>query len=131
MSIQLKIIQPISRILISTIFLMSAFGKITNFAGTQQYMAIYGMPLTAFFLICAIILEVVGGLSILLGYKARLAGVILVIFLVPTTLIFHAKFSDQIQMIMFLKNLAIIGALLMVVSFGPGHFSIDEKQTKE
>jgi len=119
------------RILLSTIFLMSGLGKLTNFTGTQQYMANYGMPMTKFFLICAIILEIGGGLSILLGYRAKWGALALVIFLIPATLIFHTRFSDQIQMIMFMKNLAIMGGLVLIATQGAGPLSIDaiRKQT--
>jgi len=120
-----KFIPLIGRILLSAIFLMSAFGKIANFAGTQQYMSAYGMPLTAFFLVCAIILEIGGGFSILLGYKAKVGAIALIVFLIPATLIFHTKFSDQVQMIMFMKNLAIMGGLLLVLGFGAGPLSLD------
>jgi putative oxidoreductase len=113
------------RILLSAIFLMSGLGKLTNFTGTQQYMANYGMPMTKFFLICAIILEIGGGLSILLGYRAKWGALALVIFLIPATLIFHTRFSDQIQMIMFMKNLAIMGGLVLIASQGAGPLSID------
>jgi putative oxidoreductase len=119
------------RILLSAIFLMSGLGKLTNFTGTQQYMANYGMPMTKFFLICAIILEIGGGLSILLGYRAKWGALALVIFLIPATLIFHTRFSDQIQMIMFMKNLAIMGGLVLIATQGAGPLSIDaiRKQT--
>jgi putative oxidoreductase len=113
------------RILLSAIFLMSGLGKLTNFTGTQQYMANYGMPMTKFFLICAIILEIGGGLSILLGYRAKWGALALVIFLIPATLIFHTRFSDQIQMIMFMKNLAIMGGLVLIATQGAGPLSID------
>ncbi|HEY4715730.1 MAG TPA: DoxX family protein [bacterium] len=124
-----KFIPLFGRILLSIIFLMSGFGKIANAAGTQQFMSAYGMPLTAFFMVCAIILEVAGGLSVLLGYKAKLGALALVIFLIPATLIFHTKFSDQIQMIMFMKNMAILGGLLLIIGFGSGPVSIDERRT--
>ena len=121
------IIPLIGRILLSAIFLMSGLNKIFNFAGTQQYMDSAGMPLTNFFLIGAILLEIFGGLSILLGYQAKWGAWALVIFMIPTTLIFHTNFSDQIQMIMFMKNLAIIGGLLMVANFGSGQLSLDKR----
>ncbi len=124
-----KFIPLFGRILLSTIFLMSGLGKITDFANTQQFMAAYGMPMTAFFIVCAIILEVGGGLSVLLGYKARWGALALVIFLIPATLIFHTKFSDQVQMIMFMKNMAILGGLLLVASFGSGPVSVDARAT--
>src|SRR3989339_161443 len=103
----------IARILISAIFLMSGWGKIINPAGTQQYMAAHGMPFAGLLLLGAIILEIGGGLSVLLGYKARWGAIALVVFLIPTTIIFHTKFSEQLQVIMFMKNLAILGGLLM------------------
>mgnify|MGYP001601531072 CR=1 FL=1 len=119
----------IARILISAIFLMSGWGKIMNPAGTQQYMAAHGMPFAGLFLIGAIILEIGGGLSVLLGYKARWGAIALAVFLIPTTLIFHTKFSEQLQVIMFMKNLAILGGLLMVSYFGPGPISFDARTT--
>ena len=121
-----KIIPLIGRILISQIFLASGFEKIMNFEGTQKYMASFGMPFTAFFAICAIVLEIGGGLSVLLGYKARIGAVLLVVFLIPTTLIFHTNFADQMQVIQFMKNLAILGGLFVVAGFGAGSFSFDK-----
>lgn len=119
----------IARVLISVIFLMSGWGKITHPAATQQYMSTHGMPFAGLFLIGAIILEIGGGLSVLLGYKARWGASALVVFLIPTTLIFHTKFSEQLQVIMFMKNLAILGGLLMVSYFGPGPISLDARTT--
>ena len=72
-------------------------------------------------------LELGGGLSVLLGYKTRWGALALVIFLIPTTLIFHTKFSDPVQVIMFMKNLAILGGVLMIASFGPGPLSLDAR----
>ena len=120
-----SIIPLIARIFLSAIFLKSALGKIIDPAGTQQFMASYGMPFTGLFLIGAVVLEAVGGLSMLIGYKARWGATLLVIFLIPTTLVFHTKFSDAVQMIMFMKNIAIIGGLLMVAYFGAGPVSLD------
>ncbi|HEX9913213.1 MAG TPA: DoxX family protein [candidate division Zixibacteria bacterium] len=118
----------IARILLCAIFIQSGVGKIVDPSGTQQYMAAYGMPLTSLFLLGAIFCEIFGSLSILLGFKARLGASLLVIFMIPTTLIFHTKLTDQVQMIMFMKNLAIIGGLLMVAYFGPGPISFDAKK---
>ncbi len=120
------IVPLIGRVLISAIFLVAGVEKILQPAATQQHMAQYGMPLTGLFLVIAIIFEVVGGLSILLGYKARWGAIALIIFLIPATLIFHTNFSDQTQVIMSMKNLAIIGGLFMVAYFGPGPLSLDQ-----
>ncbi len=114
----------IARVLLGVIFVLSGFNKITGFEGTQQYMASYGMPLTAVLLVGAIVLEVAGGLSVILGLWARAGAVALVLFLIPATLIFHTDFSDQTQMIMFLKNLSIMGGLLLLTVHGSGDYSI-------
>lgn len=123
-----KFVPLAGRILISAIFIMSGLAKVFDFAGIQQYMSAFGMPMTSFFLIGAIVLEIGAGLSILLGYKARWGAIALIVFLIPASLIFHTKFSDQVQMIMFMKNMAIMGGLLMVFNFGPGPLSLDNKK---
>ena len=117
----------LGRVLISLIFLMSAFGKIADFGGTQQYMASYGMPATGLLLVGAIVLELFGGLSVLLGFRARWGAIALIVFLIPATLVFHTDFADRMQTIQFMKNLAIIGGLLFVVAFGPGAFRLDRR----
>lgn len=117
----------IARILLCLIFLKSGIGKIMDPAGTMQYMSAYGMPLVGLFLVGAIVLEILGSVSVLLGFKARWGAIALIIFLVPTTLIFHTKFSEPLQMVMFLKNLTTLGGLLMVAHFGPGPLSLDRK----
>lgn len=119
------LIQLLARFLIAFIFLMSGLGKIASFSGTQQYMAQYGLPLTILFIIGAIAVELLGGLSVLTGYKTRLGAFVLFLFLIPTTLVFHTEFSDPTQLIMFMKNLAIMGGLLFLVSHGAGKISFD------
>ena len=117
----------IARILLCFIFIVAGIGKITGFAGSQQYMSVYGMPATGFFLVIAILIEILCGLSILLGFKARWGSIILAVYMVIVTLIFHTKFFDPMMFIMFQKNLAIIGGLLLIFHFGPGPISVDEK----
>lgn len=114
----------VGRLLLSAIFLLAGYGKITNFGGTQSYMEMHGLPFAPFFLVCAMLLEMIGGLSLLTGYKARWGALALFLFLIPTTVIFHTDFADPAQMQMFLKNLAIMGGLLQVFSFGPGKYKI-------
>jgi len=121
------IIPPVGRFLLSAIFLKSAFDHIIGFAGTQQIMAQHGMPLAALLLVFSIILRIGGGLSVLLGFKAKWGAWALIVFLIPTTLIFHTKFSDPGQMSQLLKNLAILGGLLMVAHLGPGKVSLDSR----
>ena len=119
-----------ARILLALPFLPSGAGKIFGFAGTQQMMAAEGMPLTAFFLAGAIAFELIGGLSLLLGFKARWGAILLIIFLIPATLIFHDFWTftgaqQMEQMTHFLKNLGLIGGLCAIAAFGAGRLSLD------
>lgn len=120
-----------ARIFLSVIFLRSGINKLLDFGGTQQYMAANGIPagLTGFLLVCSIILELGGALSVLLGYKARWGALALILFLLPTTLIFHTNFAQEMQVIQFVKNLAIVGGLLMVVYFDSGPLSLDSRKS--
>ena len=125
----MKLKDPIplaARILISTIFIMAAINKSMDLLGSEQYMAAYGIPAAGILLVLSIIIEIFGGLSILLGFKAKWGAIALFIFLIPTTLIFHTEVTDQIQSIMLLKNFAMMGGLLMVANFGSGPYSLDE-----
>jgi len=116
----------VGRILIAAIFLMSGIGKIADPQGTQQYMQAMGMTwATTLFYVGAIVIEVGGGLSLLLGYWTRAGAAALMLFMIPTTMIFHANFADQNQMIHFLKNLAMFGGLFYVAAYGAGPLSLD------
>jgi putative oxidoreductase len=122
----------LGRILLAQIFLLSGLNKIGAWEQTAGYMASKNLPLVPFFLVAAILFEVGGGLSVALGYKARLGAAALVVFLIPATLIFHNFWAlqgmeQQVQMIMFMKNLAILGGLLLVIGFGPGPLSLDHR----
>lgn len=114
----------ISRILLSVLFLWSGVGKISRFAATQAYMAAHGMPLTGLFLVAAIVLEIGGGLSVLLGFYARIGAAALALFTLAATVIFHSNLADPMQQIQFTKNLAILGGLFMVVQHGAGNIAL-------
>jgi len=125
----------VGRILIALIFLLSGFGKLTGFAGTAGYMA-SKMPVSGtlidLLLVITIIVELGGSLALVLGFKARIAALVLFLWMIPVTLIFHnfwAAPADQamIQQIMFLKNLAIMGGMLLIMANGPGPLSVDKK----
>jgi putative oxidoreductase len=113
------------RVLLVFIFLNSGIGKIGNFEGTAQYMAKFGMSNTSFFLFGAIVFELVGSVMIILGYFTRFGALLILIFLIPTTLIFHANFADRMQMIQFMKNLSMFGGGLILLASGPGRLSLD------
>jgi putative oxidoreductase len=116
-----------ARIFLSVIFLIAAFGKLMNPLGIKAYMTSAGMFAVDFFYICAVLLLVAGGLSVLLGCRTDLGAVLLMLFLIPTTLIFHLDFSDANQIIQLQKNVAILGGLFAIYVAGPGRISVDKK----
>jgi putative oxidoreductase len=122
-----SLVPAIGRLLIAAIFLLSGVGKIFNPAGTQAYIAAAGLPLPEVSYAIALTVEIGGGLLLLLGYRTRLAALGLAIFTLMAAVGFHHNFADQNQMIHFLKNLAIAGGLLQVVTFGAGGFSLDAR----
>lgn len=120
----------IGRLCIAAIFIISGISKFLNFDHTVAYMESKGMTMIPLFLFGAALVEILGGLSLVFGYKTRLSATILLLYLIPTTVIFH-NFWDlsgadrAAQQIEFLKNLAIFGGLLYVLSSGPGRCSCD------
>ncbi len=122
-----------ARILMSQIFLVSGIMKIIDWSGTEAQMAARGMFWVPFFHVAALLTELVGGLSLLLGYKARLGALLLFLFLIPVTLTFHSfwTYSDpqqqQVNMLFFMHNLTLLGGLLLVMTLGPGPLSLDLK----
>ncbi|MEM6255395.1 MAG: DoxX family protein [Cyanobacteria bacterium P01_D01_bin.156] len=119
----------LARTAIAVIFLNSGFGKLSNFSGTQEQIAGAGLPLAALVTVFTIAFQLLGGTSLVLGYKARIGAVLLLAFLIPATLVFHNPIADPSQMTQFLKNLAIIGGLLMVTAYGSGPISLDHRGT--
>jgi putative oxidoreductase len=117
---------PAGRVLISLIFVMSGISKLGSFAGTQAYMESVGVP--GMLLPVVIAVELLGGLAIILGWHTRLAAFLLAGFTLLSGILFHANFGDQMQMIMFMKNLALAGGFLMIVSHGAGPYSIDNRK---
>ena len=121
----------LARIFLSAIFMWSGINKIINPIATLENMSAHQMPLTLVFLVAAIALEILGGLSVLLGIKTRWGAAMLIIFLIPATLIFHTDFSTELEQAMFLKNLAMLGGLLMLIQYGGGNLVLlrtDDKQ---
>ncbi|MFN3152790.1 DoxX family protein [Bremerella sp.] len=127
----------VGRLFIVTIFLMSALGnKIPQFSGVAQYMASEGVPAPQVMLAGAIVFLIVGGLSILLGFYARVGAVLLFTFLVLATYFFHDFWTFegeavQGQMIHFMKNLSMMGTMLFIMAVGSGPWSLDQKLAKE
>ncbi|WDD97233.1 DoxX family protein [Thalassomonas actiniarum] len=116
---------PAGRFLIALIFLMSGVNKVFSYAGTQGYMEAMGVP--GFLLPLVIITEVFGALAIILGWQTRIAALALAGFSLVSAALFHADFSDQIQMIMFMKNVAIAGGFLILIATGLGSYALDNR----
>ena len=115
-----------ARILLGLIFVMAGFNKLgTGYAGTAGYMESMGIPGGLLPLVIA--LEILGGAMIILGYKIKWAAFALAGFTLLAGIIFHGNFADQMQSILFMKNLAISGGLLLLVNHGAGKLSIDNK----
>jgi len=123
-----KSTELIGRILLATLFVASGLGKIAGYAATAGYMASQGVPGALLPLVIAT--ELGGGLAIVLGWKTRVIAFLLAGFTLLTAVIFHNNFADQIQMIMFLKNVSIAGAFLLLVVNGAGPYSLDARRAK-
>ncbi|HEV7612454.1 MAG TPA: DoxX family protein [Steroidobacteraceae bacterium] len=115
----------VARILLALIFLLSAARQTKYRRGVEQEMAAHGMICTPLLLACAILIELTGGLSLILGYATRWGALELIAFTLASTLIYYGRISDRDELIHALKNLAIIGGLLMIAAVGPGTIGID------
>ena len=117
----------LGRIGLSAIFLLSGVGKIVGYAGTQQYMQSQGVPGALLPLVIA--LEVLGAMAIIVGSGTRIVAALLAIFTIVAAVIFHSG-GDQMQQILFLKDVAIAGGFLLLVARGAGEWSIDARRNE-
>ena len=121
-----NLIDLFGRLLISALFLMSAYNKIFSLDGTMGWMEGFGIP--GFFLYPTIALEIILPLFIIIGYQARLSAGLLAIFCLATAFIFHFNFENQLETISFLKNIGLAGGFLFIVANGPRDWSIDKER---
>lgn len=124
-----RISQLVARVFLGHIFLLAGISKIGGYTGTQGYMDAMGVP--GALLPLVILLEVAGGLAIIAGWKTRWAAIALAAFTVVSAAIFHSNFGDQIQMAMFMKNIAIAGGFLLLAVHGAGAYSLDDRGNTE
>src|SRR5271169_4962056 len=118
------------RVLLAAMFIISGYGKLTGFDGTAGYVASKGLPVAQVLVAIAILIEIGGGLAIVIGWKTRWAATAFIVFLIVITPIFHNYWAvpqEQMmgQQINFMKNLTILGGMLLLFGFGPGRYSID------
>jgi putative oxidoreductase len=115
----------ISRVLLALIFVLAGIDKIFKFEMTQGYMEAMGVP--GILIFPTIILEVVAGFALILGFQTKYAALALAVFCVLTGVIFHNNIADQMQFIMLIKNIAMAGGLLLLFEHGASHYSLDSK----
>jgi putative oxidoreductase len=130
MSSTSKPLALVARILLAAIFISAGFSKVMGFAGVTAFIASRGLPMPMILAGLTIVLEIVGGIAIVIGYKARIAGLLLGLFTLLAALIFHNFWAfppEQVylQNIMFMKNLSMAGGLFLLTVFGAGGYSID------
>ena len=121
-----NIFDLLGRILISSLFLISAYNKLFSIDGTMGWMEGYGVP--GLLIYPTIVLEIILPLFVIVGYKAKTSSALLAIFCILTAFIFHFDFSEQIQLILFLKNISLAGGFLFIVANGTKDWSIDRKK---
>ena len=115
----------LGRLFLAMIFIQSGLSKMSDYAATQGYMDAMGVSSTLLPLVIA--LEVVSGIAIVIGFKARLVALAMAGFSLLSALLFHTNFSDQTQTIMLMKNIAIAGGFLMIVAHGAGAYALDNR----
>jgi putative oxidoreductase len=118
----------IGRTLIGLPFAMSGLGKLAAYGPTTAMIGAAGLPLPPFAFAVAVAVELSGGLLLILGYRVRLAALVLAAFSIAAAISFHSNFADQNQMIHFLKNVMMAGGLLQIAAFGAGALSIDNRR---
>ena len=118
------IIQLAGRVMMSIIFILAGVGKVMDPAGTAGYMVAMGVPSALLWPTAA--LEILGGVAIAIGFKTRYAAFALAGFSIAAAVLFHRNLADQMQMILFLKNIAMAGGLLLLATSGKTAFSVDK-----
>jgi len=117
---------PLGRLLISFMFLMSGLNKAGNYSNTSGWME--SMGVSSSILPLVILLEIIGAFAIIVGWHTKITAFLLAGFSIISALIFHSDFSNQVEMIMFMKNIAIAGGFLILVANGAGNYSLDNRK---
>ena len=125
----MKYLPLAARICLCLIFLKAGISHILGFNSTVEMMTNNGLPLANILLIFTVIFQILGGISLLLGYKVKIGSILLIIFLIPATLVFHNPLLDSSEINGFLKNIGLIGGLLMIIYSGAGALSLDSDQS--
>ncbi len=121
-----NVLDLIGRIFISALFLISAFNKVFNLGGSMSWMEGFGV--SGFFIYPAIVIEIILPVLVIVGYKARFAAGVLAIFCLITAFLFHFDFSNQTQLVSFLKNIGLAGGFLFIVANGTKDWAVDREK---
>ena len=119
----MHIVEFIGRLLLSALFLIEGFGKISMQENVITYMEDYGVPGVLF--VPAIVLEILFPLLLIVGYKTKWSASIMALFTFAVAIIFHTDFNEGMQMVFFLKDIAIAGGFMIIVAYGPSKISLD------
>lgn len=118
----------VGRILLAAMFVLAGFGKLTDIAGTAGWFGSIGLPAPTILAVLVGLLELFGGLAVIVGYKTRIAALALAVFAIGATLIAHTNFADMMQFLIFQKNFAVVGGLLVLACAGAGALSLDARR---
>ncbi|MBX3596038.1 MAG: DoxX family protein [Rhizobiaceae bacterium] len=118
----------IGRAFLSVLFILAGFSKLTGIAGTAQFFASVGLPAPTIVAILVGLLELFGGLAILVGFQTRIVALVLAAFTLAATAVAHLNFADAMQVLLAQKNLAIAGGFLVLAASGAGSYSVDAKR---
>ena len=119
----MHIVEFIGRLLLSALFLIEGFGKISMQEDVIMYMEDYGVPGILF--VPATVLEILFPLLLIVGYKTKWAALIMALFTFAVAIIFHTDFGESMQLILFLKDFAIAGGFMIIIAYGPSKISLD------
>lgn len=118
----------VGRILLSSMYIMAGYSKLTDIAGTAGWFGSIGLPAPTATAVVVGLVELIGGLAILVGFQTRIAAIVLAIFTIAATLIAHMNFADMTQFLFFQKNFCIVGGFLVLAAAGAGAYSIDARR---
>ena len=118
----------IARVLLSVMFIMAGLQKFTGIEGTAGYIGSVGLPAPVALAWLSAIFETLAGIAVLIGFQTRIAAILLALFCLFTALVFHFDFADQMQMLLFMKNVTIAGGFLALYASGPGSISVDARR---
>jgi putative oxidoreductase len=118
----------LGRILLSIMFILAGFGKLTAIGATAGWFGSIGLPAPTIVAVVVGLVELLGGIAILIGFQTRLAAIVLAVFTLAATAIAHLDFADQIQLLMLQKNLGVAGGFLILAAVGAGALSVDAKR---